>query len=206
MRRMINSLEQDAKSVGLKINVTKTKIMIVCNTREEWGIYIGHEKIKRVQSFRYLGSIVNEKGGSEEDIQNRVKKARQVFRMLNNTWTSTQISRKTKIRIFNSNINPVLLYGCESWVVTKKSAKTMQTVVNKCLRRIMKIFWSARISNRDLWNETKQILKDLNPALFPRCSCFLHSFKSSVSVPALSLHGSKSPLPVSVSSTSMYGM
>ena len=35
MRRMINSLEQDAKSVGLKINVTKTKIMIVCNTREE---------------------------------------------------------------------------------------------------------------------------------------------------------------------------
>ena len=77
--------------------------------------------------------------------------------MLNNTWTSTQINRKTKIRVFNSNIQPVLLYGCESWAVTKNSAKIMQNFSIKCLRRIMKIFGPARISNRDLWNETKQI-------------------------------------------------
>ena len=106
MRRMIHSLEQEAESIGLKINVTKTKMMIVGNTHEEGGIYIWHEK-----------------GESEEDIQNRMKKGKQVFRMLNNTWTSTQISRKTKISIFNSNINPVPLCGCESWAVSKKVPK-----------------------------------------------------------------------------------
>jgi hypothetical protein len=62
----------------------------------------------------------------------------------------------TKLRIFNSNVKSVLLYTCESWLVSKQVTNVLQTFVNRCLRRILKIYWPAVISNQQLWQTTKQ--------------------------------------------------
>lgn len=42
-------------------------------------------------------------------------KVNQIFGRLRNIWKLAQLSKKTKIRIFNSNVKTVLLYECESW-------------------------------------------------------------------------------------------
>jgi hypothetical protein len=66
--------------------------------------------------------------------------------MLKNVWASKQISMKTKIRSFNSNVKSVLLYGCEIWRTTKK----MLLKTQKCLRSIYNIRWPDKIRNEDL--------------------------------------------------------
>lgn len=76
--------------------------------------------------------------------------------MLRNIWFSNEISKKTKLRIFSTNIISVVLYGSETWALTKKQATQIQTFVNKCLRRIMNIYWPNQISNKELWQITKQ--------------------------------------------------
>ena len=48
-------------------------------------------------------------GGSEQDVRARIDKARTVFRLLKPIWKSEQISLKTKLRLFNTNVNNVLL-------------------------------------------------------------------------------------------------
>jgi len=40
------------------------------------------------------------------------------FGTLNTVWRSTAYSNNTKIRIFNTNVKSVLLYGCETWKLT----------------------------------------------------------------------------------------
>jgi hypothetical protein len=60
------------------------------------------------------------------------------------------------IRIFNACVKSVLLYGCETWLVTKEIQRKIQTFVNRCLRCILKIWWPNIISNKDLWKVTGQ--------------------------------------------------
>ena len=44
----------------------------------------------------------------------------------------------------------VLLYGCETWLVTSEIQRKIQTFVNRCLRYILRIWWPNIISNKDL--------------------------------------------------------
>ena len=86
----------------------------------------------------------------------RIAKARTAFTILRPLWKSKTISRKTKLRIFNTNVKSVLLYGSETWRVTKATSNKLQSFVNKCLRSIMGIHWPEVIRNEDLWAKTDQ--------------------------------------------------
>ena len=55
---------------------------------------------------------------------------------------------------YNSCVLSVLLYGSECWKMTDKDINKLSTFHNTCLRKIMKIFWPNKISNKDLHNIT----------------------------------------------------
>ena len=63
---------------------------------------------------------------------------------------------RTKFRIFNSKVKPVLLYGCETWWTTQTMQQKIQTFFNTCLRHIYKIQWQEKIRNEDLWERAGQ--------------------------------------------------
>lgn len=69
--------------------------------------------IQEVNSFTYHGSLVNTTGGTEEDIQAWIGKARTAFKMLNKVWSSIEMKAYTKIKL-NSNGKSVFLYGSET--------------------------------------------------------------------------------------------
>ena len=61
--------------------------------------------------------------GALSDVRTRIGKARAAFANLSNVWKASKISISTKIRLFNSNIKSVLLYGCETWKTTQEVIK-----------------------------------------------------------------------------------
>ena len=63
---------------------------------------------------------------------------------------SSILSKSAKINIFKSNVIAVLLYGCESWRMTKADEAKLDTFQHKCLRRLLKIYWPMRMSNEDV--------------------------------------------------------
>ena len=81
-------------------------------------------------------------------------KANGAFSMLKTIWKSDRYSEKTKIRIYNSNVKSVLLYGSETWRDNVQDMKKLDAFHNRCLRRICKIFWPEVISNQDLHKRT----------------------------------------------------
>ena len=58
--------------------------------------------------------------GLRTDIDSRLGKATATFNKLVKMWRSGQQSKNTKINIFKSNVIAVLLYGCETWRMTKR--------------------------------------------------------------------------------------
>ena len=149
------ALQSASARVGLKINTRKTREMRI-QVRDGNPLHIGNEDIQRVDNFTYLGSMVSVTGGTEEDIIARIRKAQQAFACLRAVWKATSLSLKTKIRIFNSHVKSVLLYGSETWRLTKTLLSKVQTFVNKRLRQILGIFWPNVITNEDLWVRTGQ--------------------------------------------------
>ena len=155
MRDKTRALEVLSAKVGLKINATKTKLMRIGTKRGD-GVSVAGEPIDEVDEFTYLGSIVSKKGGTDEDIQARIGKARQAFAMLRPIWRSTALTTKTKLRVFGSNVKAVLLYGSETWRLTKGLEQKLQVFINKSLRNILRIWWPRKISNKELWRQAEQ--------------------------------------------------
>ena len=85
-----------------------------------------------------------------KDLKNRRSKARGVFIRLKNMWCSNSISRKTKLRLYKTLVVPVLLYGCETWKMTKGDGKAIDVFHNKCLRKILQIKWHDHVTTKEL--------------------------------------------------------
>jgi hypothetical protein len=138
---------------GLRVNIEKTKDLRV-NRKTTEAFRIGGEAIERVDDFLYLGSKIDENGGTLLDIQQRINKARIAFSRLKNVWSSSNINLHLKIKLFNAK--SVLLCGCETWFVTNSTTQELQAFVNRCLWNILGIWWPEIITNQELWEKTGQ--------------------------------------------------
>ena len=148
-------MTEEASRVGLKLNARKCKTLRTEFTRNEDKILVNNEPVEDVSEFTYLGAMVDKEGGGDKDIKNRLQKARGAFHRLNRIWSTRNIGRNTKIHLFKTLVRPVLLYGSETWKLTKKDQTLLDTFQTKCLRRILRIRWQQRISNERLMEMTR---------------------------------------------------
>jgi len=149
MCRKLDDLWKDSKKAGLEINSSKTR-QIRVNTIVKQRLGLNGEDIKTSSDFCYLGSIVAEDGGTGKQVNVRIQKTRGSVSKLRSVWPSKSRRKGTKIRIFNACVKSVLLYGCETWLVTKDIQRKLQTFVNRYLRYILRIWWPKIIFNKDL--------------------------------------------------------
>ncbi|VDP54665.1 unnamed protein product [Schistosoma margrebowiei] len=132
------SVESVSASVGLNIHKGKTTVLKY-NTENSNPITLDGEALEDVESFTYLGSIIDEQGGSDADVKARIGKARTAFIQLKNIWNSKQLSTNIKVTIFNTNVKIVLLYEAETWRTTTTIVKKVQVFINSCLLKILNI-------------------------------------------------------------------
>ena len=134
IRQKFVTLVEQAARVGLKINASKTKEMRIRSPANTGTINCVGEVLEQVSVFTY---------------------AQVAFSILRPIWRSNVISPRTKISIFNSNVKSVLLYGSETWRLTKKIITQLQTFTNRRLRYILGVWWPKKIPNEELWQRTQ---------------------------------------------------
>jgi hypothetical protein len=154
MQTKAAKLNKYATKTGLKINKKKSEVLRInskCNSK----IMIENQELNDVDKYTYLGANVNKLGGGAEDIGNRIRKAMTSFVKLKQIWNSNIYSLKTKLKLFNSLVKSVLLYGCEAWKVNEGDNRKLDIFQFKCLRKILRIRWPYIISNDDIIIRTK---------------------------------------------------
>ena len=153
LQKKTNDVNLNAMKICLKINKKKTKTMQFVQSPPQ--ITLENEILEEVDEFTYLGSTISKSNATEKDMTNRLQKAKSSFHQLNKIWRSSSIGEKTKIRLYQSNILSVLLYGAECWRLTQKDNQRLSGFHNKCLRKICKIYWPRKITNKDLRNKNR---------------------------------------------------
>ncbi|VDP56501.1 unnamed protein product [Schistosoma curassoni] len=156
MQEKTTSVAAASAAVGLNIHKGKSKILRY-NTACINQITLDGEDVEDAKTFTYLGSIIDEHGGSDPDVKARIGKARAEYLQLRNICNSEQLSTNTKVRIFNTNVKTVLLCGAETWRTTKAIIQKIQMFINSCLSKILRIRWPDTVSNNLLWERTNQI-------------------------------------------------
>src|SRR6476469_10022188 len=80
LQSLIDSVNITAKHYNMKINIRKTKEMVVSrNGGERVNITVESQSVEQVSKFRYLGSLISEDGRCLDDVKTRTGMAKDAF-------------------------------------------------------------------------------------------------------------------------------
>ena len=72
---------------------------------------------------------------------------------LDNVLKRRDVSLPTMVRIAKAMVLPVVLYGCESWIIKKAEHRGVDAFKLWCWRRLLRVAWTARRSNQSILKE-----------------------------------------------------
>ena len=102
----------------------------------------------------FLGSKITADGDCSHEIKRHLLLGRKAN--LDSIFKSRDITLPTKVCLVKAMVFPVVMYGCESWIVKKAEHWRMDAFELWCWRRLLKVHWTARRSNQS-------ILKEISP-------------------------------------------
>ena len=114
------------------------------------------ETVETVTDFIFPGSKITADGDCSHEIQRLLLLGRKVMTSLDSILKSRDITLSAKVRLVKAMVFPVVMYGCESWTVKKVERQRIDAFELWCLRRLLRIPWTARRSNQS-------ILKEISP-------------------------------------------
>jgi hypothetical protein len=157
---LLQSLEQASNGVGLYLNETKTECMNRCHSNNSHPVRTRNgTSLKQVDDYKYLGSYGS---SSEKDFTTRKGMAWSACNDMYKIWSS-QLSNNLKIKIFRATVEPILLYGSETWTLSRKLEKRLDGTYTRLLMRAQNLSWKRHPTISEIYNQ------------LPRVSCLVKS-------------------------------
>ena len=108
-------LKHEALNAGLIVNNNKTKYLYCTRkTIQTTCIDTGDEQFEQVNSFKYLGTVVNTDNSIEEEIKERTAAGNRAFHVHKKIFISKLISQNVKLQLYNTLIRPRVTYASET--------------------------------------------------------------------------------------------
>ena len=95
-------------------------------------------------------SKITADGDFSHEIKRHLLLGRKVMTNLDNILKSRDITLPTKVHLVKAMVFPVVMYGCESWTVKKAEHRKVDAFELWCWRRLLRVPWAARSSNRSI--------------------------------------------------------
>ena len=149
LQDMFNEVNRSSEQKGLNINAAKTNVMILskCHQIPKAGIRCDNKIIDQVESFKYLGSTVTCDVKWKTEVRRRIEIAKTASILRKRILTNRKLSLKTRKRSRKSNIKSTLLFGAETWTMSKNITQKLEAVEMWLWRRMLKIPWTDKKSN-----------------------------------------------------------
>ena len=103
-----------------------------------------------------LGSKITADGNCSHENKRHFLLERKAMTNLDSILRSRDITLPTKVCQVKAMVFPMVMYGCESWIVKKAEHQKIDAFELHCWRRLLRVPWTARRSNQS-------ILKEISP-------------------------------------------
>jgi hypothetical protein len=89
-----------------------------------------------MEQFKFLGTILTNQISIQEETKSSLKSGNACYHSVQTLFSSTLLSKNTKIQIYKNIILHVLLYECETWSITLREQRRLRVFESKVLRGI----------------------------------------------------------------------
>ena len=103
--------------------------------------------------FMFLGSKITVDGDCSHEIKRHLRLGRKVMTNLGSILKSRDITLPTKVLLVKAMVFPVVMYGCESWIIKKAEHQRIDAFELWCWRRLLRVPWTARRANQSTLKE-----------------------------------------------------
>ena len=108
---------------------------------------------KQCQTLFLGGSKITADGYCSLEIKRHLLFGRKVMTNLNSIFKSRDITLPTKVCLVKAMVFPVVMYGCECWIVKNAECRKMDTFELWCWRRLLRVTCTAKRSNQSILKE-----------------------------------------------------
>ena len=115
-KSLLMKVKEESEKAALKLNIHKTKIM-ASGPITSWEI--DRKTVETVSDFVFWGSKITADGDCSHEIKRRLLLGRKVMTNLDSILKSRDITLPTKVHLVKAMVFPLVMYGCESWIVKK---------------------------------------------------------------------------------------
>ena len=116
LKSLLMKVKEESKKVGLKLNIQKTKIM-ASGPNTSWQI--DGETMEKVTDIIWGGSKITADDDCSHEIKRCLILEGKVMTNLDSLLKSRDITLPIKVCLVKAMVFPVVMYGCESWTITK---------------------------------------------------------------------------------------
>ena len=114
---------------------------------------IDGKTVETVADFIFLGSKITADGDCSHEIKRRLLLGRKVMTNLDSILKSRGITLPAKVHLVKAMVFPAVMYGCESWTIKKAESQRIYAFELWCWRRLLRVPWTARRSNKSILKE-----------------------------------------------------
>jgi len=106
------------------------------NTGRSHSVKTDNSPIEREEEFKYLRTVLTNQNSIQEEIKSRLKLGNACYYSVQNLLSSSLLSKNLKIKIYRTITFPVVLCGCETWLLTLREERRLRVFENRVLRRV----------------------------------------------------------------------
>ena len=116
LKSLLMKVKEESENAGLKLNSQKTMIML-SGPITSWQI--DGEKMETLADFIFLGSKITGDGDCSHEIKRCLLLGIKAMTNLDSVLKSRDVTLLTKVHLIKAVVFPVVMYGCESWTISK---------------------------------------------------------------------------------------
>ena len=116
---------------------------------------IRDEAVKVVDSFIFLGANIERDEGCTSEITRRIAIGKAAMTGLHRVMKDKDISIHTENHLVKALVFPVIMNGCGGWTIRKSERRKIDAFELWCWRRMLRIPWTARRTNKSVLEEIK---------------------------------------------------
>ncbi|CAG9841161.1 unnamed protein product [Diabrotica balteata] len=151
LQNLMQRLNERCHEYGLKINLKKTKCMIMTKSAHaNIQLTIEDTAIENVNNSKYLGTWITSDVDQTKEIKTRIEIARTSFIKLKKFLCCRDIRLELRLRMLRCYVFSTLLYGLEAWTLKQVHLNKLAAFEFWCYRRILRISWIQRMSNMEV--------------------------------------------------------
>ena len=152
LKSLLMKAKEDSERAGLKLNIQKTKIM-ASGPITSWQV--DGETMEMLKDFLFLGSKITADGDWSHEIKRHFLLGIKAMTNLDTIFKRGDITLPTTVCLVTAMVFPVFMYEWESWTIKKAEDQRIDAFELWCWKRLLRVPWTARKSNRSILKEIR---------------------------------------------------